>query len=222
MRRSSFPATAVFGAALACLVIGAAACSNDATTETGASSTTAASGGNPSESDAGGGETTTTTAPPATTKPDPGSLPQTEDEPTADSEQLQANAELLFDAIVADDPEIAQPFFFPLGAYEQVKDISDPAGDYEDRLMTQYAGDIHTYHQQLGSSAQDATFVELRVPEYNAVWVNPGVEYNQLGYWRVFDSSLVYELDGVEQSFNVKSMISWRGEWYVVHLIAIK
>jgi hypothetical protein len=31
-----------------------------------------------------------------------------------------------------------------------------------------------------------------------------------------------YELDGQTGSFPVTSLISWRGEWYVVHLGAIR
>jgi hypothetical protein len=31
----------------------------------------------------------------------------------------------------------------------------------------------------------------------------------------------VYQLGGVEKSFGIASLISWRGEWYVVHLGAI-
>jgi hypothetical protein len=31
----------------------------------------------------------------------------------------------------------------------------------------------------------------------------------------------VYQLDGQTRSFGIASLISWRGEWYVVHLGAI-
>jgi hypothetical protein len=52
--------------------------------------------------------------------------------------------------------------------------------------------------------------------------VEPGEEWNKIGYFRVFDPKLRYEVDGAGRSFTVKSLISWRGEWYVVHLNAIK
>ena len=70
--------------------------------------------------------------------------------------------------------------------------------------------------------AASATLVGLEVPEARARWVDPGEEYNKIGYYRVFGSRLRYTVDGEARSFEVKSLISWRGEWYVVHLSAIK
>jgi hypothetical protein len=120
---------------------------------------------------------------------------------------------------LSNDPPL--PFFFPLSAYKQVKAISDPAKDYDNRLIAYYEQDIHALHKQLGTNAAKATFVRLDVPA-TAQWIKPGVEYNKGAYWRVFDSKLVYTVDGKEKSFPVKSMISWRGQWYVVHLSSIR
>ncbi len=51
----------------------------------------------------------------------------------------------------------------------------------------------------------------------------PGVEYNSGSYWRVFGSTLRYRLDdGTLHELPVTSLISWRGEWYVVHLGPIR
>ena len=67
-----------------------------------------------------------------------------------------------------------------------------------------------------------ARLVALDVPEARARWVEPGEEYNKIGYFRVFGSKLRYEVDGAAHAFDVKSLISWRGEWYVVHLSAVQ
>jgi hypothetical protein len=166
----------------------------------------------------------TTTLPPATEPPvDVGSLPQTDVEPTETGELWERNVELLWEAIVTDDPEVALPFFFPEGAYLQVKRMTEDeaTADYANRLIAYYEQDIHALHQRLGANADAAELVELSVPP-TAQWIQPGVEYNKGSYWRVLDSELVYEVDGVEQSFPVVSMISWRGEWYVVHLSSIR
>jgi hypothetical protein len=125
------------------------------------------------------------------------------------------------------------PFFFPLGAYEQVKDIGSPASDWKHRLVAAYTRDIHALHArlaaelgaQLGQAGGRARLVALDVPEQHARWVEPGEEYNKIGYFRVFGSRLRYEeggQGGTPRVFDVKSLISWRGEWYVVHLSAIK
>ena len=55
-----------------------------------------------------------------------------------------------------------------------------------------------------------------------AVWVQPGAEYNKGSYWRVYGSRSHYTVDGQDHSFPVSSLISWRGQWYVVHLGEIR
>jgi hypothetical protein len=151
---------------------------------------------------------------------DAGALPQTRDRPAANGAAFDARVAALWDAIVKDDPERALPFFFPRAAYAQVKDVGDPARDWRLRLVAAYAKDIHELHAAVG---KDATFVSLDVPDARARWVEPGEEYNKLGYWRVYGSKLRWDtVSATHRSADVKSLISWRGEWYVVHLSAIK
>jgi hypothetical protein len=153
--------------------------------------------------------------------PDPASLPQTHDVPHAAGTAFEARRDALWDAIVNDDPDRAMPFFFPLGAYRQVKDVTDPAADWKHRLVAAYRRDIHALHMRLGADAGDARLIALDVPEARSRWVEPGEEWNKIGYYRVFGSKLRYSLAGEERTFDVKSLISWRGEWFVVHLSAI-
>jgi hypothetical protein len=209
------------GVAVVALALGAAACgSADPTTDAAASSTT-------TSADATVETTSTvapTTLPPATEPPvDVGTLPQTDEEPTESGDEWARNVDLLWKAIVTDDPEVALPFFFPEGAYLQVKRMTEAeaTADYANRLIAYYEEDIHALHRQLGAAADTAELVELSVPPA-AQWIQPGVEYNKGSYWRVLNSSLVYEVGGVQRSFPVTSMISWRGEWYIVHLSSIR
>lgn len=150
-------------------------------------------------------------------------LPQTPERPTLDSALFKRRAELLFAAIVRDDPALALPFFFPVIAYEQVKDIPKPARDWKWRLVSAFERSVHRYHKRLGDAAAKAEFVALDVPEPRAQWMKPGSEGNKLGYWRVLRSRLRYmNAEGEARSFEVTSLISWRGEWYVVHLDGFK
>ena len=164
--------------------------------------------------------------PAAQSATDPGLLPQTHDVPQASGAAFAARVAALWKAIVIDDPDAAMPFFFPLAAYEQVKDVGNPAGDWKHRLVAAYAHDIHALHARLpgggGKEYAGPQFVAFDVPEAQARWVEPGEEYNRIGYFRVFGSKLRYRSEGTEQTFDVKSLISWRGQWYVVHLSAIK
>ncbi len=170
---------------------------------------------------------TTTAAPAATTTTvaggtDPGALPQTDERPTASGATFTAGVDGLWEAIRQDKPELAMPFFFPKSAYLQVKAISDPAGDYQNRLIANYEEDIHTLHAQLGANAANAQYVGISVPDDQAVFVQPGEESNKGSYWRVYGTTMQYQVDGQTGSFPVTSMISWRGQWYVVHLGAIR
>jgi hypothetical protein len=148
--------------------------------------------------------------------------PQTHDRPDASGVAFDARVAALWAGIVADDPEKAMPFFFPLDAYRQVKDVDDPAADWKNRLVAAYAHDVHALHALLHGDGGRAALVGLDVPDARARWVDPGEEYNKLGYFRVFGSKLRYAIDGQDHSEEVKSLISWRGEWYVVHLGAIR
>ena len=114
------------------------------------------------------------------------------------------------------------PFFFPERAYLQVKAIADPATDYQQRLIANYEQDIHALHALLGADATRAQLTGINVPDSQAVLVQPGEESNQLPYWRVYGTTLHYTLNGQTNSMPVTSLISWRGQWYVVHLGEIR
>jgi hypothetical protein len=163
-----------------------------------------------------------TAAPPADTALDPGTLPQTEDRPLPSSPALDARVAALWEGIVKDDPDRAIPAFFPVTAYEQVKDIPHPSSDWRHRLVANMKRDLHAFHAQLGDDAARARLVKLDIPDARARWVKPGEEYNKIGYWRVFHSQLRYSVDGDERAFDITSLISWRGEWYVVHVTGVK
>ncbi len=152
---------------------------------------------------------------------DPGVLPQTRERPSAAAPAFHARVEALWEGVVNDDPARAMAFFFPKTAYEQVKAIPYPDSDWKHRLVANFARDIHAAHAKLGRDATEAKLVGIDVPDL-ARWVDPGEEGNKLGYWRVYGTRLRYEVDGRPRVLGVSSMISWRGEWYVVHLTGFK
>jgi hypothetical protein len=125
----------------------------------------------------------------------------------------------LWRAVVTNSVKAGLPAFFPEGAYVQLKAIGDPRGDWLGRLVGDYALDIAAAHGLLGANPGSARFVRVDVPD--AHWVPPNVCYNSVGYYEVPNARVVYTQDGVERSFGIASMISWRGVWYVVHLGAI-
>ncbi len=177
---------------------------------------------------AAGGATTAPAVPPTTmptstpvtsvattSTSDPGLLPQTRVLPSPTDPLFQAGVRGLWQAIVTGDTSTALPFFFPETAYLQVKAIGNPSADYHNRLVNWYRLDIQAAHALVGSSA---TFVRVTVPTSQAVWIVPGVEYNKGSYYRVYGTRLYYQAGGKTKSIGIFSLISWRGEWYVVHL----
>jgi hypothetical protein len=151
-------------------------------------------------------------------------LGQTRDKPSATGPAFEGRRDALWGAIVHDDPDRAMPFFFPLEAYQQVKGVPDPGADWRRRLVAAYKHDIHALHAKLGDEAEGATLVTMTVTADQATWVDPGDEWNKVGYYRVYGSKLHFTRPGrtKDETFDVKSLISWRGEWFVVHLSAIK
>lgn len=146
-------------------------------------------------------------------------LGQTDQRPTLSSASFKQRVAALAQAIISGDPEPALLAFFPLAAYQQVKAIAKPERDYRFRLVANFKRDLLAYHRELGASASETRFQEIVVPEQTAKWMAPGSEGNNLGYFRVLRSRLRFTLPtGRTRDFELTSMISWRGEWYIVHL----
>ena len=126
-------------------------------------------------------------------------------------------------AILSGEVEPALAAFFPLVAYQQVKDVAKPERDYKFRLLANFKRDLLEYHHALGAAAADSKFEGITVSEKDAKWMPPGSEGNKLGYFRVLRARLRFTLPtGRSREFELTSLISWRGEWYVVHLHGFK
>ncbi|GAC1307028.1 MAG: hypothetical protein NVSMB16_03110 [Acidimicrobiales bacterium] len=163
------------------------------------------------------GSTTTSTVPPTTTTLDVGALPPTRDRPNSSDPAFLARMALLVQAVATGDASVGLPAFFPRQAYVQVKAVRNPASDWKDRLVALYNADIVGLHASMGASASSIQFSGVDVPDAAAQWLGPGAEYNKLGYWRVFNTRVRYTGPSGSGSFIVISLISWRGQWYVVH-----
>lgn len=127
----------------------------------------------------------------------------------------------LWAGVVKDSVTAALPAFFPRGAYVQLKAIGSPGSDWHYRLVHDYAMDIAAAHRLLGSGAAQAQLVTVKVVDNYSHWVPSGACYNSVGYYEMPDARVVYREHGHIRSFGIASMISWRGEWYVVHLGAV-
>jgi hypothetical protein len=89
--------------------------------------------------------------------------------------------------------------------------------------VSAFRRDIAEYAKKLAKEAPHANLESVEVPEQSAQLMKPGSEGNRVPYFRVLRSKLHFRsASGREKSLELTSMISWRGEWYVVHLHGFK
>lgn len=207
--RSTLPRIFVAIATAIALAIVISACGGSSTTPDASAPTTDA----PS--------TSTSLPPTTTTTVDPGTLPQTDEKPTGTGAEFDARMAVLAQAIINNTPDTAISTFFPVTAYQQTKKISNPPADWNNRLIKSFREDVATANKTLGPNAKSAVFTGVSVPP-TAVWVKPGEEYNLGPYWRVYKAQMDFTVDGKNVKVPIESMISWRGQWYVVHLGKIR
>jgi hypothetical protein len=139
--------------------------------------------------------------------------------PLADEEDLQRRAKGLLDAIAADDPSLADPFWFPKEPFVPLKDVKNP-GKYWETLHHSYGADVHELHRKR-KSWDGVAFVRFEVGS-TPTWVDVGEEANHIGYYRSFRGTLRYAAPGGEGAIEVHTLITWQGRWYVTHLRKIK
>ena len=147
-----------------------------------------------------------------------GTLSQTSALPKTNAAAFDNAVHDLWLAVTTGDPDYAKPAFFPEKAYEQVKAIADPESDWQGRLWLDFTLDLAAVHKLVKPGA---TLVKVIAPTEYEQWIPPGACYNSIGYWHLPGSRLVYREGGVTHSFGIASFISWRGDWYLIHLGAL-
>jgi hypothetical protein len=145
-------------------------------------------------------------------------LPQTSAFPKTTDAAFASAVHDIWLAVTTGDAEYALPAFFPEKAYEQVKAIADPESDWENRLWYDFTLDLAAVHKLVKPTA---TLTKVIVPTQYAQWIPEGACSNSIGYWHVPGSRVVYRQDGTTYSFGIASFISWRGDWYLIHLGAL-
>jgi hypothetical protein len=150
--------------------------------------------------------------------PGAGRLKQTQTLPSTKTVAFRNAMHDLWLAVTSGKARYALPAFFPEAAYEQVKAIPYPDSDWQYRLWYDFTLDVAAVHPLLGKGAK---LVKVIVPGEYAAWINPGACYNSVGYWHMPGARVVYRQNGQVRSFGIASMISWRGNWYVIHFGAV-
>ncbi|HRI63673.1 MAG TPA: hypothetical protein PK156_05530 [Polyangium sp.] len=139
--------------------------------------------------------------------------------PPLESEDLTERAKKLFEAIVQDDPVLAESFWFPKEPFIPLKDVKGPE-KYWKNLHGTYERDIHALHRKR-KSWEGATFVGFKIGS-TPKWVPPGDEANKIGYYRTFRGKLTYRFEEKNMTIDVHTIISWQGQWFITHLSKFK
>jgi hypothetical protein len=147
-----------------------------------------------------------------------GTLPQTSALPKTNAAAFDNAVHDLWLAVATGNPGYARPAFFPEKAYEQVKAIAYPESDWQGRLWLDFTLDVAAVHKLIKPGA---TLIKVITPTQYEQWIPAGACYNSTGYWHLPGSRLVYREGGVTHSFGIASFISWRGDWYLIHLGAL-
>ena len=147
--------------------------------------------------------------------PGAGRLRQTQAFPSTHDMAFRDAMDDLWLAVTKNRPDYAAQAFFPEAAYVQAKAIAYAASDWTNRLWLDFELDVHAAHDVVDGNAH-LVRVDM-APDWEAAWVPPGYCYNAVGYWHINGARLVYDRYGEERSIGIASLISWRGDWYVVH-----
>ena len=139
--------------------------------------------------------------------------------PPTEGPELQERAKSLLEAVIHDEPQLGDSFWFPKEPFIPLKDVKGP-DKYWEQLHRTYANDVHALHKKRKSWA-GVVFEKFEIGS-KPKWVKPGEEANKIGYHRSFRGKLSYTVDGQTDSFEVRTVITWQGRWFITHLSKFK
>ena len=139
--------------------------------------------------------------------------------PPTEGPELQERAKGLLEAVIQDDPKLGDPFWFPKEPFIPLKDVKGP-DKYWEQLHRTYGTDVHALHKKR-KSWSGVAFERFEMGS-KPKWVKPGEEANKIGYYRSFRGKLHYTVEGKSESFEVRTVITWQGRWYITHLSKFK
>ena len=131
-----------------------------------------------------------------------------------DPASAEAGARLIFDAIRADDPAVAEGFFFPAPAFDLVKNMEHPS-NYHRKLVRFFEEDVHAEHgRYTGISSMQFERFEMG----GCTWKEPFTQGNRLAYWSCRRSRILVRSGDRLFDFRIDTLINWGATWFVIHL----
>lgn len=136
--------------------------------------------------------------------------------PATSSEELDARARHLLDAIGKDDPDLAADILFPRDGWLATRDAADPGKEWEKHVANPFRKAVHAArrrHEELDR----AQFVSFELG-HAVVQATPRRHGWKEPLWTVHGSRVTYLVDGHTRTLSIREMTGWRGAWYVTRL----
>lgn len=157
--------------------------------------------------------TTTTTAPKV-------SLVQTMVKPPLHDPALDRRMASFFAGLRDYNNAEADKAFLPMPYYVVLKQGGGNEADWNNRLITHYHQQLAELRARFRSVLPSAVYNGYSVRSATAHTVPVGAEQNKAPYWQVYMTTMAFkDKAGHPHNFVINTMISFRGAWYVVHVI---
>ena len=169
-----------------------------------------------------GAAVTTTTKPKATTTTTSTTVPpiQTMAKPPLHDPALDGRMASFFTGLRDYNNAEADKAFLPKAFYVALKQGGGNEADWNNRLMTHYHQQLAELRARFRSVLPGAVYNGYSVKSATAHTVRVGAEQNKAPYWQVYTTTMAFkDKNGQPHSFVINTMISFRGAWYVVHVI---
>lgn len=145
-----------------------------------------------------------------------GSAEPEEPSPPAASADLDRRMRHLVEAIAQDDARLAQDVLLPRDAYLALRDVSDPGRAYDAKLASAFKAQVHKLHGKTrGIEGASMTRFELGSQLTKAPAKRREMKR---ATWRARHARLTYTVNGKPHHLDVRELVAWRGNWYVLRL----
>ena len=169
-----------------------------------------------------GAAVTTTTTPRATTTTTSTTVPlvQSMVKPPLHDPELDRRMASFFSGLRDYNNAEADKAFLPMPYYVVLKQGGGNEADWNNRLITHYHQQLAELRARFRSVLPGAVYNGYSVKSATAHTVRVGAEQNKAPYWQVYTTTMAFkDKNGQPHSFVINTMISFRGAWYVVHVI---
>ena len=137
-------------------------------------------------------------------------------QPQPSYEELAARMRHLLEAVVQNNPDLANDIVFPRDAFVVTRDATDPQKAWEKKQSGAFRRAVERSHKRT-KGIENAKFVGFELG-HSAVQAPPKKHEWKRPLWKVKHSKLTFTIEGKPRHLEIAEMTAWRGNWYVTRL----